>query len=134
MNDSTTLSLFVLGYVVGLPVLVYGIFDLTRIPAHVYNFTPYSRRIWVAAFLAGYACFGLGAMFMVFAWLNSPERTELRDDAALDQRWDRRPLPEPGETTRAIRRRERARRHRWAAIAVSLPVVLAVAATAIRVG
>src|SRR3954453_20397322 len=140
MNDSATLSLIVFGYVVGLPVLAYGILDLTRIPSHVYNFTPYSRRIWVTVFVAGYACFGIGAMFMVFAWLRSPDRAELLDDAAVDTRWDRTlprpadPLPVPVEMTRAMRRRERARRHRWAAIAVSLPVVLAVTATAIRVG
>jgi hypothetical protein len=129
MTDRATLNLIFLGYLVGLPVVLYGIVDLTRIPARLYHFTPYSRPIWVTAIVAGYACLGVGGILMVAAWLRSPERGDLRDDLALDARWE-----QPARTTRAIRRRERARRHRWAAIAVSFPIVLAVAATFTRVG
>jgi hypothetical protein len=133
MNDSATLNLFVLGLLVGLPVVVYGIVDLARIPARLYQFTPYSRRIWVAAITAGYACFGVGGIVMVAAWLRSPERADLREDLALDGRWEH-PVMQGVTPTRAIRRRERARRHRVAALAVTLPVVLAVAATVFSIG
>ncbi len=127
MSDPATLNLIILGYMVGLPVLLYGVFDLMRIPARLYHFTPYSRRIWMIAIAAGYACFGVGAILMVAVWFRSPERRDLREDLALDARWER-------PATRTIRRRERARRHRRAAIAVSLPIALGVAATFTRVG
>jgi hypothetical protein len=137
MIDSETLSLIVVGYVVGLPVVLYGILDLARIPARLYQYTPYSRPIWTAAIITGYACFGIGGILMVAAWIRSPERADLRDDLALDARWDH-PVMQGVTTpvmpsTRAMRRRERARRHRWAAIAVTLPVVL-VAAAVTRIG
>lgn len=141
MYDSATLSLFVVGYVVGLPVVVYGIVDIARIPARLYDFTPYSRPMWVAAIVLGYACFGVGGILMVAAWLRSPERADLRDDLVLDARWDHPTAraiapdrPRPALSTRVARRHERARRHRWAAFAVTLPLVLAAAATVTRVG
>jgi hypothetical protein len=133
MNDSATLNLIVVGYLVGLPFAVYGVVDVARIPARLYQFTPYSRPVWLTTIITGYACVGIGAIFMLAAWLRSPERADLRDDLALDARWEIPALP-AGLPTRAMRRRERTRRHRWAAIAVSLPVVLAVAATVTRVG
>jgi hypothetical protein len=127
MEGSVSLNLVAVGYLVGLPFAVYGIVDLARIPGHIYWYTAYSRRVWIAAILLGYACFGVGAILMVAAWLRSTERTELRDDLVLDARWER-PVPAPGVMTRTMRRRERRRRHRWAVVAISVPIVSVVAA------
>jgi hypothetical protein len=127
MEGSVSLNLVAVGYVVGLPVLLYGIVDLARIPGRLYRYTTYSRVVWIAAMFLGYACFGVGAILMVAAWLRSTERAELRDDLLLDARWER-PVPAPGLVTRMMRRRERRRRHRWAVIAIAVPIVSVVAA------
>jgi hypothetical protein len=65
-------------------------------------------------------------------WVKSPERAELRDDLAYDHRWDP-PPPARRRRSRVARRRERHRRHVWTVTAVSIPVVLVVAATAMRI-
>lgn len=141
--DGRTVELVAVGYIVSLPVVVYAIVELARIPARLYDFTPYSRQIWIATILAGYACFGFGGVLMVGAWVRSPERRELLDDLAVDQRWDPPAPPPPAARptpvtapTRAMRRRERRRRQRWTAVVVTIPVALAlaVAATAARFG
>ncbi|MGZ6995822.1 MAG: hypothetical protein ACXVIM_11470 [Acidimicrobiia bacterium] len=145
MEGSSTLTIAAVGFIVGLPVVVYGIVDLARIPAHLYRYTPYSRRRWVLLIIVGYACFGVGGIFMTVVWIRSTERLELRDDLALDTRWERREsyrsespnhpaiASASGPVPRAVRRRERKRRHRWAIVAFSLPALLAIAAAATRV-
>ena len=120
-----------LGYVVSLPVVVYGIVDLARIPDRLYSFTTYSRRIWIAAIVMGYACFGFGGILMTAIWLRSSERIDLHEELTLDARWER-PVGSIAGPTRSMRRRERRRRQRWAVVMVTLPVAFAVVATATR--
>ncbi len=126
------LSLIIVGYVISLPVVIYGIMDLARIPGRLYNFTTYSRRTWILAIVTGYACFGLGGILMTVAWLRSPERTDLLEDLTLDARWDPSRQTRTGAITRATRRRERQRRQRLAFVAMGVPIVLAIGATATR--
>ncbi|HEY3723819.1 MAG TPA: hypothetical protein VGN59_10730 [Acidimicrobiia bacterium] len=122
-------SLLAACYLVSLPVVVIGIVDLARIPNHIYEFTPYSRWVWIGVILGGYLCVGVGGIMLTVAWFRSTERVELRDDMTLDRRWDHPVMT--GHRTRIDRRRERQRRQRWAMAAVSLPVVLAIAFVAV---
>jgi hypothetical protein len=141
MGNSAT-NLAVVGFVVSLPVVVYGILDLARIPAHLYRYTVYSRRTWITAILVGYACFGVGGLILSVIWLRSTERADLHDDLMLENRWDARltladstaPVTHATHLTRMARRQDRKRRHRLAFAAVAVPVGLAIAATASRVG
>lgn len=129
--DGRTVELILLGYVVSLPVVVWGLSEIARIPRHIYTYTPFSPRAWIVAIGAGYACFGIGGVLMVGAWVQSAERAELREDLALDRRWD--PPSASRFTSRASRRRDRQRRTRWAAAALAVPLLLVVALTATRV-
>jgi hypothetical protein len=130
-----TLTVLAVCYVVSLPVVAYGIYDLARVPERLYRYTSYARWSWITALVAGYACLGLGGIVMTLVWFSSAERADVREDLVLDARWDH-PAFSVGTATRGERRRERERRrrHRYAAVAISLPVVLTVAAvTAARV-
>lgn len=130
--DGRTVELIVIGYVVSLPVVVWALAELFRIPPHLAEFTSYSRRAWILTILAGYACFGIGGVAMVGAWVQSGERAELRDDLAYEHRWDP-PPPARRRPSRVARRRGRHRRHLWAATVVSVPVALVLAAAVVRV-
>jgi hypothetical protein len=130
--DGRTVELILIGYVVSLPVVAWAISEILRMPPHLFEFTNYSRAGWITTILAGYACFGIGGVAMVGAWLKSPERAELRDDLAYEHRWDP-PAPARRRPSRVARRRQQHRRHVWALTAVSVPVVLVLAATALRV-
>jgi hypothetical protein len=132
--DGRTVELILIGYVVSLPVVAWAISEILRIPPHLYEFASYSRRGWIATIVLGYACFGLGGVAMVGIWVKSPERAELRDDLAYEHRWDP-PPPVRRRPSRVARRRERHRRHLWTLTAVSIPaaLVLALAATALRI-
>jgi hypothetical protein len=130
--DGRTVELILIGYVVSLPVVAWAVSEILRMPPHLFEFTNYSRNGWIVTILAGYACFGIGGVAMVGAWVKSPERAELRDDLAYEHRWDP-PAPTRRRPSRVARRRERHRRHLMTLTAVSIPVALAVAATAIRV-
>jgi hypothetical protein len=130
--DGRTVELILIGYVVSLPVVAWAVSEILRMPPHLFEFTNYSRNGWIVTILAGYACFGIGGVAMVGAWVKSPERAELRDDLAYEHRWDP-PAPPRRRPSRVARRRERHRRHLMTLTAVSIPVALAVAATAIRV-
>jgi hypothetical protein len=140
MGNSAT-NLAVVGFVVSLPVVMYGILDLARIPAHLYRYTVYSRLTWISAIIVGYACFGVGGLILSIIWLRSTERADLHDDLMLETRWEARPtladstahVTHATHVTRMARRQDRKRRHRLAAAAVAVPVVLAIAATASRV-
>src|SRR5664279_6620093 len=88
VEETVTLPLMVVLYVVSLPVVAYGIYDLARVPDRLFRYTSYTRRGWIAAMVAGYACFGLGGIVMTLAWLSSSERADVREDLVLDARWD----------------------------------------------
>jgi hypothetical protein len=130
--DGRTVELILIGYVVSLPVVAWAVSEILRMPPHLFEFTNYSRNGWIVTILAGYACFGIGGVAMVGAWVKSPERAELRDDLAYEHRWDP-PTPTRRRPSRVARRRERHRRHLMTLTAVSIPFAVAVAATAIRV-
>jgi hypothetical protein len=130
--DGRTVELILIGYVVSLPVVAWAISEIVRMPPHLFEFTSYSRTGWIVTILAGYACFGIGGVAMVAVWVKSPERAELRDDLAYDHRWDP-PAPARRRPSRVARRRQQHRRHVWTLTAVSIPVVLVLAATAMRV-
>ena len=130
--DGRTVELILIGYVVSLPVVAWALSEILRMPPHLFEFTNYSRGGWIVTILAGYACFGIGGVAMVGAWVKSPERAELRDDLAYEHRWDP-PPPPRRRPSRVARRRERHRRHLVTLTAMSIPVALVVAATALRI-
>jgi hypothetical protein len=132
MEGTVSPNLLAACYLVSLPVVVYGIADVVRIPERIFQFTPYSRVVWIGVIIGGYLCVGVGGILLTVTWLRSQARVDLLDDLKVDRRWDHPVMI--GRRTRVDRRRERRRRQRWAAVAVSLPVVLALAVvTAVRV-
>jgi hypothetical protein len=129
------LTILAVCYLVSLPVVAYGIYDLARVPERLYRYTTYTRWGWIGALVAGYACLGLGGIVMTLVWFTSSERADVHEDFVLDARWNH-PSFSVGTATRGERRRERERRRRrrYATFAVSLPVFLTlVAVTAARV-
>ncbi len=130
--DGPTVELIVIGYAVSLPVVAWALAELARIPPHLAEFTSYSRRAWILTIFAGYACFGLGGVAMVGAWVKSTERAELLDDLAFEHRWDP-PPPPRRRPSRVARRRGRHRRHVWTVTMATVPVAVAVAAAFVRI-
>jgi hypothetical protein len=67
------------GFLVVLPVLVWGLADVAKIPGGVWRHAAERpRHQWRVGMLSAYALGGWPAIFAVLAWLRSRERTDLR--------------------------------------------------------
>jgi hypothetical protein len=82
-----------IGFVVGLPTLIWTLGDLRRIPAPIWAASPYSRSIWSSVVAVGYLVGGWPAVVVAVAWRFSRDRADLLDDmlllAGADARSDR---------------------------------------------
>ena len=73
--------LLVVGYVVGLPALVWAWRDLARFPPPVWYWSGHRREYWRAGLVAAYVAGGWPAIAVALAWWRSRIRSELRDEA-----------------------------------------------------
>lgn len=77
-----------IGLVVGLPALVWVLADLRRIPASVWDRSPYSRTLWSTVAVVGYLVGGWPVVVVAAAWRFSRDRADLVADSLLLARAD----------------------------------------------
>jgi hypothetical protein len=70
----------VIGFVVGVPALVWTLTDLRRIPMPIWDRSPYSRGLWSSVVVVGYLLGGWLAVVIAAAWRWSRDRADLVDD------------------------------------------------------
>ena len=87
-GQSLTILMFDLGvvWVVGvlaaIPVVLWWVRDVSRIPGRAWYWTGHHRNPWQWAVSLGWVAGGWPAMIVVLVWSQSAERKELSDEAA----------------------------------------------------
>jgi hypothetical protein len=79
------IGLVVLGYVVGLPFLIWLIQDGRTISRRVWAACGRRRSKWEQQMVLGYACAGWPAIALVMVWRRGRLRHELRRERAVER-------------------------------------------------
>jgi hypothetical protein len=82
MTTTTLLiAVLIVGYVAGLPVLLWGLGDLNHIPGGVWRHAADRPRAqWRTGMISAYALGGWPVLFSVATWRRSRERADLLDE------------------------------------------------------
>lgn len=79
------IGLVILGYLVGLPFLLWGIQDARTISRRVWAAVGRRRSRWEHTMIAGYLCAGWPAIPLMWSWRHGRLRHELRRERAVER-------------------------------------------------
>jgi hypothetical protein len=78
-------GVLILGYLVGLPVLLWGIKDARTISRRVWAAVGRRRSRWEHRMILGYACGGWPALPLIWSWRYGRLRHELRRERTAER-------------------------------------------------
>lgn len=83
MTTTLIIALLIVGYLAGLPVLLWGLADVERIPGGVWRHAADRPRAqWRTGMISTYALGGWPVLYSVSMWRRSRERADLLDEWA----------------------------------------------------
>jgi hypothetical protein len=79
------IGIVILGYIAGLPFLVWGIRDARTISRRVWAVVGRHRSRWEHKMILGYLCAGWPAIPLIWSWRHGRLRNELRRERAVER-------------------------------------------------